>query len=128
MFLSSTSRGMVLEVFLSPGSRPRAVCGLEVRFATTCFAGAKGICGWRAFDPCSPETPKGDGGRRSLKPIQQAITRTAAMPTAVSQRPTFNGMRFARFNAAQAERASAGNFPARAMKVSQGLYIARLVA
>ena len=33
MFLSSTRRGMVLEVFLSPGSRPSAVCGLEVRFA-----------------------------------------------------------------------------------------------
>jgi hypothetical protein len=29
-------------------------------------------------------------------------------------------MRFARFNAAQAERVSAGNFLARAMKVPQG--------
>src|ERR1700693_396169 len=110
MFLSSTARGMVLEVFLSPGSRPSAVCGLEVRFATTCFAGAKG----------NPETPKGDGGRRSLQAIQQAITSPAATPTAFSQRPTFNGMRFARFNAAQAERVNAGNFPARAMKVPQG--------
>ena len=113
MFLSSTRRGMVLEVFLSPGSRPSA--------------GVKGICCSRAFDPCSSETPEGDGGRRSLKPIQQTTTSTAATPTAVPHRPTFNGMRFARFNAAQAERVSAGNFSARAIKVPQGWYIARFV-
>ena len=94
---------MVLEVFLSSGSRTSA--------------GAKGICCSTAFDPCSPETPETDW--RSLKPIQQAITSTATTPTAVSHRPTFDGMRFARFNAAQAERVSAGNFPARALKVPQ---------
>src|SRR5712692_7929868 len=61
MFLSSTRCGMDLEVFLSLGSRPSAVCGLDVLFAKTRFAGAKGICCRGAFDPCSPETPRGDG-------------------------------------------------------------------
>ena len=70
MLLSSNRRGMVLEVFLSPGARPSAVCSVEVRFATTCSAGAKGIWCSGAFDLCSPEIPEGDGGRRSLKPIQ----------------------------------------------------------
>src|SRR5208283_2385257 len=129
MFLSRTGGcGMDLEVFLSPGSRPSAVCGLEVPFAKTRFAGAKGICPRGAFDPCSPDTPKGDAGRRSLKPIQQAITSTAATPTAVSHRPLYHGTHFARFNTAQAECVSAGNVPARAMKVPKAWYIARFVA
>jgi hypothetical protein len=128
MFLSSNRRGIVLEVLLSPSSRPSAVCGWEVLFAKTRFTGAKGICCSRAFDLCSSEIPEGDGGRRSVKPIQQAITSTAATHTAVSHRPTFNGMCFARFNVAQVERVNAATFPARAMKVLQGWYIARFVA
>src|ERR1700693_125345 len=128
MFLSSTRCGMDLEVFLSPGSRPNAVCGLDVLFGKTRFAGAKGICCSRAFDPCSPETPQGNAGRRSLKPIQQATTSTAAMPTAVSHRPLYHGRCFARFNIAQAECVSPCNFPARAMKVPRAWYIARFVA
>src|SRR5260370_35978813 len=96
MFLSSTRCGMDLEVFLSPGSRPSAVCGLEVLFAKTRFAGAKLICCRGAFDPCSPETPRGDPGRRSLKPIQQAITSTAGTPTAGSHRPLYPGTHVAR--------------------------------
>jgi hypothetical protein len=104
---------MALEVFLSPSFRPSAC--------------AKGICGSKAFDPFSPESPEGDGERRFVKPIQQAITSTAATPTAVSHRPTFNEMRFARLNAPQAERVMDGSFPARAMKDPQGWYIARFV-
>jgi hypothetical protein len=104
MLLFSNRRGMALEVFLSPGARPSAVDGVEVRSATTRSAGA------RAFDLCSPEIAEGDGGRRSLKPIQKAITNTStpATPTAVTPRHTFNGMSFARFDATQAERVSAG--------------------
>jgi hypothetical protein len=37
-------------------------------------------------------------------------------------------MCFARFNVAQVERVNAATFPARAMKVLQGWYIARFVA
>src|SRR5260370_23950260 len=98
MFLSSTRCGMDLEVFLSPGSRPSAVCGLEVLFAKTRFAGAKGICCRGAFNPCSPETPRGDPGRRSLKPIQQAITSTAATPTALYHPPFYHGKHLSRSN------------------------------
>src|ERR1700693_3189823 len=128
MFLSRTRCGMDLEVFLSPDSRPGAVCGLDVLFGKTRFAGAKGICCSRAFDPCSPETPKGDAGRPSLKPIQQAITSTAATPTAVSHRPLYHGTCFARFNTAKADCVSPGNLPARAMKVPKAWYSARFVA
>src|SRR5664279_2064200 len=123
MFLSSTGCGMDLEIFISPGSKPSAVCGWEVLFAKTRFAGAKAICCSRAFDLCALHPPQGDAGRRSLMPIQQAITSTAATLTAVSHRTLYHGTRFARFNAAQAECVSAGNFPARAMKVPRAWYI-----
>src|ERR1019366_4033695 len=102
--------------------------GWEVLFGKTRIAGARGICCRGAFDLCSPETSRGDAGRRSLKPIQQAITSIAATPTAVSHRPLYHGTHFARFNTAQAECVSAGNLPARAMKVPKAWYLARLVA
>src|SRR6267154_5478386 len=125
MFLSRTPCRTDLELFPRPTSRSGAVCSFGVPCAKTRFAGAKVTCCSRAFDHFSPETPKGDAGRRSLKPTQEATSKTAATPTAVSHRPLYHGTCFARFNIAQAERLSRGNFPARAMKVPKARYIAR---
>jgi hypothetical protein len=109
MFLSSTLRGMFLEASLSPGSRPSA--------------GAKGICCLRA-----PETPEGERGAAIAETNRASYYQHCSHAHSRFPSATFNGMLFARFNPAQAERVSAGNFPARAMKVPQGWYIARFVA
>src|SRR5260370_40472612 len=122
----STGCDMVLEVFLCSGSRPRAVCGFDVLSAETRFVGAKGIGCSTAFDPCGPEPPGGNAGRRSLMPTQQTIASTATTPTAISHRPLYHRTCF-RFEAAPAECVSASNFPARAMKVLQAWKIARLL-